>query len=74
MREIVSWELRYTVLTAPSGGRGLELASTYSIDVVIVDYVMPEMDGREVATEIRRLKPQQQSSRFQQREMFPSKP
>ena len=36
---------------------GLELASTHSIDVVIVDYLMPEMKGHEVATEIRRLKP-----------------
>jgi hypothetical protein len=31
----------YTVLTAASGGKGLELASTYSVDVVIVDYFMP---------------------------------
>jgi CheY-like chemotaxis protein len=48
----------YTVLTAPSGSRGLELASLQSIDVVIVDYFMPEMDGQEVAIEMRRLMPQ----------------
>ena len=48
----------YTVLTAASGGKGLELASIYPVDVVIVDYVMPEMDGQEVAIEMRRLKPQ----------------
>jgi CheY-like chemotaxis protein len=47
----------YTVLTAPSGGKGLELASTHSVDVVIVDYFMPEMNGGEVATEMRRLRP-----------------
>ncbi len=47
----------YTVLTAASGGKGLELASKYSVDVVIVDYLMPEMNGQEVAREIRRLKP-----------------
>ena len=35
----------YTVLTAASGGRGLELASICPIDVVIVDYFMPEMNG-----------------------------
>ena len=35
----------YTVLTAPSGGKGLELASIHSVDVVIVDYFMPEMNG-----------------------------
>ena len=48
----------YTVLIAPSGGLGLELASVYSVDVVIVDYVMPEMNGEEVAMEMRRLRPQ----------------
>jgi CheY-like chemotaxis protein len=48
----------YTVLTAPSGGKGLELASMHSIDVVIVDYLMPKMNGREFAIEMRRLRPQ----------------
>ena len=47
----------YTVLTAPSGGKGLELASIHSVDVVIVDYSMPGMNGQEVAIEMRRLKP-----------------
>jgi CheY-like chemotaxis protein len=46
-----------TVLTAASGGRGLELASTHWVDVVIVDYFMPEMNGPEVAVEMRRLRP-----------------
>jgi CheY-like chemotaxis protein len=50
----------YTVLTAPSGGRALELASVHSVDVVIVDYVMPEMNGHEVALQLRRLRPQTQ--------------
>jgi len=49
--------LRYTVLTAASGGKGLELASKYSVDVVILDYFMPEMNGQEVAIAMRRLKP-----------------
>ena len=48
----------YTVLTAPSGGKGLELASICSVDVVIVDYFMPEMNGQDVAIEMRRLRPQ----------------
>jgi two-component system, cell cycle sensor histidine kinase and response regulator CckA len=48
----------YTVLIAPSGGKGLELASIHSVDVVIVDYFMPEMNGQEVALEMRRLRPQ----------------
>ena len=47
----------YTVLTAPSGDKGLELASVYAVDVVIVDYLMPKMNGQEVAIQMRRLKP-----------------
>ena len=47
----------YSVLTAASGGKGLELASKHSVDVVILDYFMPEMNGQEVAIEMRRLKP-----------------
>lgn len=48
----------YTVLTAPSGGKGLELAGVYPVDVVIVDYLMPEMSGKEFVLEMRRLRPQ----------------
>src|ERR1035441_5885384 len=47
----------YTVLTAASGGKGLELASKYSVDVVILDYFMHEMNGQEFAIKRRRLKP-----------------
>jgi CheY-like chemotaxis protein len=47
----------YTILTAPSGDKGLELASMHAVDVVIVDYLMPKMDGQEVALQMRRLKP-----------------
>lgn len=47
----------YTVLTAPSGGKGLELASTHAVDVVILDYFMPEMNGDEVAIAMKRLRP-----------------
>jgi DNA-binding response OmpR family regulator len=48
----------YSVLTAASGGKGLELASRYSVDIVILDYLMPEMNGQDVAREMRRLKPE----------------
>ena len=47
----------YTVLTAASGFKGLALASLYPVDVVIVDYFMPEMNGQEVAFELRRINP-----------------
>jgi CheY-like chemotaxis protein len=47
----------YRVLTALSGSKGVELASIHSVDVVIVDYSMPEMNGQEVAVEIKRRRP-----------------
>ena len=47
----------YTILTAASGSKELELASKYSVDVVILDYFMPEMNGQEVAIAMSRLKP-----------------
>ena len=34
--------LGYAVLTAPSGGKGLKLASNNCVDVIIVDYCMPK--------------------------------
>jgi CheY-like chemotaxis protein len=46
----------YSVLTAAGGGKGLELASEHSVDVVILDYFMPEMNGQEAAIEMRRLR------------------
>jgi len=48
----------YTVLTAASGSKGLELASAYPFDVVITDYLMPGMSGRQVAIAMRHLRPQ----------------
>ena len=48
----------YTVLTASSGGKGLEMASIHSVDVVILDYFMPAMNGQQVGMEMRRLRPQ----------------
>jgi CheY-like chemotaxis protein len=50
--------LGYTVLTASSGGKALELASIHSVHLVILDYFMPRMNGQKVVMEIRRLRPQ----------------
>jgi len=48
----------YAVLTAASARHGLQIAAVCAIAAVIVDYHMPEMNGHEVATEIKRLRPQ----------------
>ncbi len=39
----------YKVLTAQSGREGLEALSREAVDLLILDYRMPEMDGGEVA-------------------------
>jgi CheY-like chemotaxis protein len=44
----------YRVLTASSGSLGLRLLQSHRADAVVVDYEMPDMDGGEVASEIRR--------------------
>jgi len=44
----------YSVLTASSGRLGLRLLDAHPADAVVVDYEMPEMDGGQVALEIRR--------------------
>ncbi len=39
----------YTVLTAPDGPTGITLASKHAVDVVVLDFKMPGMDGGQVA-------------------------
>jgi CheY-like chemotaxis protein len=48
----------YKVLTAASAWQGLQIAKLCTVAAVIVDYHMPEMNGHEVAIEIKRLRPQ----------------
>lgn len=43
----------YRVFTAENGPAGLEIASREEIDLVILDYQMPEMDGGQVAERLR---------------------
>jgi CheY-like chemotaxis protein len=47
----------YKVLTAASARQGLQIALACAVAAVIVDYHMPDMNGHELATEIKRLRP-----------------
>ena len=38
----------FDVTTAPSGKRALEIVTEQEIDIVLLDVMMPEMDGFEV--------------------------
>jgi len=45
------------VLTVASARKGIQIAAAFAIAAVILDYHMPEMNGHEVATEIKRIRP-----------------
>jgi len=47
----------YRVLSAASSEEGLQLFATNPVDAVILDYAMPEMDGAETASAMKRIKP-----------------
>ena len=44
----------FKVISAEDGHKGLELAKTQDIDLILLDWMMPEMDGIEVLTELKR--------------------
>ena len=48
----------YAVLSAASAQQGLRLVSMCQCDAVLLDYEMPEMNGHEVAVEIRQIRPE----------------
>lgn len=52
MREILELE-HYTVFTAKNGEEGLALLETEHVDMVIVDIMMPKMDGYAFTKELR---------------------
>ncbi len=56
-RQSVLEEHGYQVVVAHSGKEGLEKFRTEKIDLVIVDYIMPEMNGAEVIRRIRQANP-----------------
>jgi CheY-like chemotaxis protein len=53
VRRLVFESRGHVVLTAQGGREALELMETIPVDAVILDYLMPEMDGEETAIRIR---------------------
>lgn len=47
----------YSVQITTSGMRAIEIAAYWNADAVIVGYNMPEMNGHQVASEIKRIRP-----------------
>jgi CheY-like chemotaxis protein len=57
VRKIMLESRGYTVLTANSGDEGLRLFDENQVDVVVLDYYMPGLNGGDVASEMRRRRP-----------------
>jgi CheY-like chemotaxis protein len=54
MRRFVFEALGYSVFTAASGEDALEVFAMYPVDAVVLDYLMPGMDGEQTARCIRK--------------------
>ena len=57
VRRILLEKAGYRVFTASTGKQGIEIFRYQPIDVVIVDYWMADMDGLDVAAELKNLNP-----------------
>ncbi len=57
LRTLVLQKAGYEVITAKSGPEALKLASLGSVDMVLSDYLMPGMNGAELARELKAQKP-----------------
>jgi DNA-binding response OmpR family regulator len=44
----------FNVLCASNGREGLEIAKNEQVDVILLDWMMPEMDGMQVLVELKR--------------------
>jgi CheY-like chemotaxis protein len=53
LRRTLEFTAGWEVHTAGSGAAGLDLARSIAPDVVLVDVMMPEMDGYEVSTRLK---------------------
>jgi CheY-like chemotaxis protein len=57
VRKIMLESRGFRVLTANNGPEGLKIFDDNHVDVVILDYYMPDQNGGEVAAEMRRRRP-----------------
>lgn len=57
LRKIILETCGYRVLIAASGPEGLKLFEENPVDLVVLDFLMPQMNGDEVADRMRQLKP-----------------
>ncbi len=58
VRRAVLERAGYEVVTAPDGRTGIELFAAQRFDGVVVDYLLPDADGGQIAAQLRRLRPE----------------
>ncbi len=58
IRQLLLEAAGYHVITATSGPEGLSVLRSRPVDAVILDYQMPGMNGGEVATAMKQIKPE----------------
>ena len=58
VRKIILEGHGFRVLTATNGEQGLALLDQHQVDLIVLDYYMPGMNGGDVAAEVRRRKPE----------------
>jgi CheY-like chemotaxis protein len=56
-REIILQREGYAVVSAPSGAEAVKAFLWHAVDLVLLDYAMPGIDGGIVAQEMKRRKP-----------------
>jgi PAS domain S-box-containing protein len=56
LKEIL-FETGINILSATTGKNAIDIASNHSIDLVLLDFKLPDMDGYQVFHEIRKVKP-----------------
>jgi CheY-like chemotaxis protein len=57
LRKVVLDAAGYSVLTAGSGAEALEMLEGTDVDLVLLDYLMPGMNGDELASKLRKRRP-----------------
>jgi CheY-like chemotaxis protein len=57
VRKIMLENHGFLVLTASDGHQGIDLFDQHQVDLVVLDYYMPGLNGGQVAAELRRRRP-----------------
>ena len=58
VRKIMLESHGFRVLTANDGRQGIALFDEHPVDLVVLDYFMPDMNGGDVAAELRKRRPE----------------